>query len=518
MLTREIKDTLGKHFAKLDAAVMLVAKSSLSEHQSLLEELLSETASTHERVQYRLSEEVSDLPYFSIHRDDGPTGIAFCGLPTGHEFSSLVLAILHVDLKGQLPDEHIQQRIRSLKGERHFRTYISLSCSNCPLIVQAMNLIASLHPSISHTMVDGGMAEEEFQRLGSSSVPAVYDGSTLVHAGRATLAELLAKLEKHLGVVEREPVSFEQKAYDMVVVGGGPAGVSAAIYAARKGMKTAIVAEALGGQLNETQGIENFVSVIYTQGAQLAGQMVNHLREYPVDILEHRLVSSLSSVSDQSEKKILTLTSGEVVTATRVIIATGARWRELGVEGEKRYLGKGVAYCPHCDGPYFKGKDVIVVGGGNSGVEAAIDLSGMVKSVTLFEFCDELKADRVLVDVLKGRKNTSIMTSVALRTVEGDGKMVTGVRYLDRNSEEVKELKTSAVFVQIGLLPNSQFLKGSVDLSEHGEVVVDEKNRTSMKGVYATGDVTTIPYKQIIISMGDGAKAALAAFEDSILG
>ena len=365
------------------------------------------------------------------------------------------------------------------------------------------------------------MAEDLRDQLQVSSVPSVFYQDQLIHAGRATLNELLEVLEKHLGVVDHEqPKSTDEiQEFDLVVIGGGPSGISAAIYAARKGMNTAIITETLGGQLNETVGIENFISVIYTEGSQLAAQLTAHVREYPVKILEHRRLETISDLVAGSRPKRLQLSTGEVVHAQATVIATGARWRELGVAGEKDYLGKGVAYCPHCDGPYFKGKDVIVVGGGNSGVEAALDLSGMAQSVTVFEFQPELKADQVLIDILAARRNTKIITSVAIEAIQGDGSKVTHVRYRNPHNDQtqLQEYSTAAVFVQIGLVPNSQCVADLVDLSPYGEIIIDDKNRSSVAGIYATGDVTTIPYKQIIISMGEGAKAALAAFEDSLI-
>ena len=517
MLSDDIKKSLGTYFSKLTSTVQLVCHQSSSHQQQELEELLEATAGCHERVEFVRSFTSSEFPYFELHRNNSPVGISFTGIPTGHEFSSLVLAILNCDHAGQLPDKTTIARMKALKGPAHLKTYISLSCTNCPLIVQALNLVVSFHPDLSHEMVDGSVAEAERDRLKVASVPSVYLGDQMIHAGRATLNELLETLEKHLGTKGEVMTAGEPEEFDVVVVGGGPSGISSAIYAARKGLKTAILAESLGGQLNETVGIENFISVIYTEGAQLAAQLAAHVREYPVEILEHRRLESITTDPKDPAKKSLVLSTGETVSAQRVIIATGARWRELGVPGEKYYLGKGVAYCPHCDGPYFKGKDVIVVGGGNSGVEAALDLSGIVKSVTVFEFQPQLKADKVLIDVLAARENAQIITSAGIEEIHGDGSQVTHVTYKDRHTQSVKEYPTSAVFVQIGLIPNSQFLQDTVETTAHGEIVIDDKNRTSAPGIYATGDVTTIPYKQIIISMGEGAKTALAAYEDSLL-
>lgn len=520
MLTAEIQAKLTEYFARLTTQVQLKCWTSAAGQQGELEALLSATAACHENVTFERLASTSLQPYFEIHRNHQPTGIACTGVPTGHEFSSLVLAIMNCDGQGQLPDETIRRRIQSLRGEAHLRTFISLSCTNCPIIVQALNLIAALHPEISHEMVDGAVATQERDELEVSSVPSVYHEGKLIHAGRATMNELIELLTKHLGTTDAAVVApaVTPQQFDLVVVGGGPSGISAAIYGARKGLSTAIITETLGGQLNETVGIENFISIIYTEGSQLAAQLVEHVREYPVTILEHRRVKMMKSLEGARGQE-LRLSTGEVIHAGASIIATGARWRELGVKGEKAYLGKGVAYCPHCDGPYFKGKDVIVVGGGNSGVEAALDLAGIVRSVTLFEYQPELKADKVLVDVLKSRENTSIVTSAAVEEIMGDGSQVTSVRYRNPHEPEAtaKEQASAAVFVQIGLVPNSNFLAGFVDLSPYGEVIIDEKNRASVPGVYAAGDVSTIPYKQIIISMGEGAAAALAAYEDSLV-
>ena len=522
MLNSDIREQLSQHFAKLTSSIQLVVSKTSSPAGKELLSLLEDTASCHKLVSVKQSDESSEFPYFEVHKEHQNTGMCFLGVPTGHEFTSLILAVLNADRKGQLPDEATIQRIQALPSHLEFTTYISLSCTNCPLIVQAMNLMVALNPGWKHTMADGTYLKETMEKLDVHSVPSLYYGEKLIHAGRATFGELLDKLEQEFisestSSQEASQKPATHKKYDVIVVGGGPAGVSAAIYSARKGLKTAIVADALGGQLLETQGIENFISVLYTEGAKLAHNLTQHVREYPIDILEHRRVQEVQTdYKDHPGEKLLKLNTHETLAAPQVIIATGARWRELGVPGEKPYLGKGVAYCPHCDGPYFRGKDVIVVGGGNSGVEAAIDLSGIVKSVTLLEFQDQLKADQVLIDVLKGRSNTKIMTSVALKSVEGDGKAVTHVIYEDRTTGKEHPLETRAVFVQIGLIPNSQFVEQVVEQNNFGEIIVDEKNRTSAEGIYATGDVTTAPYKQIIISMGDGAKAALAAFEDSI--
>jgi alkyl hydroperoxide reductase subunit F len=382
-------------------------------------------------------------------------------------------------------------------------------------VVQALNQMALLHPSFKHEMIDGGYAQEQIEALGIQGVPSVVVADKLIHSGRITLLDLITKLESTFGVAESADKAFERNLghHDVVVIGGGPAGASAAIYSVRKGLKTVLLAEKFGGQVQETRGIENLISVPYTEGPQLAASLAKHVAAYPVQVLEHRKVKTIS----KDKPKKIELESGEFLTADAVIVATGAKWRELNIPGEKEYLGRGVAFCPHCDGPFYKGKKIAVIGGGNSGVEAAIDLAGIVKEVVLFEFNENLKADKILVDKLRSLKNVTVVTNARTQKVLGDGQKVNGLEYFDRKTEVVKTENLEGIFVQIGLLPNSQFLKDVVELSKFGEVIVDQKGHTSVPGIYAAGDVTTTPYKQIIISMGEGAKAALAAFEDRML-
>jgi alkyl hydroperoxide reductase subunit F len=437
--------------------------------------------------------------------------VSFRGVPGGHEFSSLVLALLNAAGQGKLPDERTRARARRLRGPAKIRTYVSLSCTNCPDVVQALNLIAILHPEIEHEMVDGGLFPEEVERLAIQGVPAVFVGDELVHSGKSTFLELLSTLEQKLGTLG--PVEAAVVDYDVVVVGGGPAGASAAIYSARKGLRTALVADRVGGQLKETLGIENMIGQKYTEGAKLAADLETHLGAYSVELLEHRRVVKL----ERGDKHELVLESGERVRGDAIVVATGAKWRELQVPGEREYIGRGVAFCPHCDGPFYAGKRVAVVGGGNSGVEAALDLSGIVAEVTLIEYDDELKADAVLVEKLRARPNVRVITQARTSAIRGDGSKVTALEYEDRASGTVRSLELDGVFVQIGLVPNSGFLDGVVERNARGEIVVDDKGRTSTPGIYAAGDVTTIPFKQIVIAMGEGAKVALSAFEDRTL-
>jgi alkyl hydroperoxide reductase subunit F len=514
MLDASLTAQLTTLLAPLQAELTLALSPSQHQKQGELRAMLDDVASTSPRVSVRESGPPSDVPAFQVLKDGTPTGVVFRGIPGGHEFSSLVLALLHADGRGKLPDEGIRARIRSLPGPLSLRTYVSLSCTNCPDVVQALNLVAILHGNVRHETVDGALAEAEVAHLGIQAVPTVMDGDDVFHVGRGSLGELLERLESRLGAPgpaaeEAAPAPAE---YDVVVVGGGPAGCSAAIYSARKGLKTALVAERVGGQVRETLGIENLVSVPHTEGHQLTADLERHLRQYPVDLLEHRKVISLQD----GARKEIRLKSGETLRASSVILAMGATWRELGVPGEKEYLGRGVAFCPHCDGPLFRGRKVAVVGGGNSGVEAALDLAGICAHVTVVEYQDALKADAVLVQRLGGLPNVTVVTGAKVTQVVGHETGVTGLRFQDRASGEPRELAVDGVFVQIGLVPNSSVVADLVERNAAGEIVVDVKGRTNVPGIFAAGDVTTVPYKQIIIAMGDGAKAALAAFEERV--
>lgn len=449
-------------------------------------------------------------PRFEIHVDGHQTGIGFEGIPGGHEFSSLVLAVMNSAGLGKLPDPGMTERIRAIKGPIDLRTFISLTCENCPDVIQSLNQIAIIHPHLTHTMVDGAVAKEEVERLNIQGVPAVFAGDSLISSGKAALLQLVERLESHFGSLPQKPVHSDLGEWDVAVIGGGPAGAAAAIYSARKGLKTAVICEKLGGQLQDTKGIENLISVPYTEGPELSQRMREHMEQYNIQILEHRRVEKVQP----GEKTEIRLASGEFLATDSLIVATGASWRRLNIPGEEEYIGSGVAFCPHCDGPFFKGKDIAVIGGGNSGVEAAIDLAGIAKSVTVLEFADELKADEVLQSKMYQTDNITVLKGVASKEVMGDGQKVQGLSYQDRKTGQVKNLEVDGIFVQIGLKPNGQFVEGIVETNQYGELVVDEKGRTSQEGIYAAGDVTNSPYKQIIISMGDGAKAALASFED----
>lgn len=516
MLDSQLKEQLRSVFAPIDQKIELVYQETAHEDQGKLLELLAEVASTHDRLSVRSSGKTSmqfQIPRFEIETVNGPTGIIFSGIPGGHEFSSLVLAILNAAGKGRFPEGTILSRIRALQGPVHVKTYISLSCENCPDVVQMLNQTALVcgDPAVfKHEMVDGAYAQDQIAALGIQGVPSVVIGSRLIHSGKVSFLDLLEKLEEELGTRSVATQAQDLGDFDVVVIGGGPAGASAAIYSARKGMKTALLAERMGGQVQDTRGIENLVSVLYTEGKELAARLRDHVASYPVKILEQRRVKSILRQGDWK----IEVEGGETLQARSIIVATGAKWRELGIPGEKDYIGRGVAFCPHCDGPFYRGKKVAVVGGGNSGVEAAIDLAGIVQEVVLFEFQDQLKADQVLVEKLKALPNTSIILGAKTEQILGDGQKVIGIEYQDRKTQQKLKLDLDGVFIQIGLLPNSGFLKGIVEMTRFGEIVTDEKGRTSAPKVYAAGDVTTTPYKQIIIAMGEGAKVALTAFED----
>lgn len=513
MLDQDLLAQLREVFSSLNSDIEFhVAQSGHADQEQLMD-MLRSISSTSPRLGVKTSYESSAYPKFKIFKNGKPAGITFSGIPGGHEFTSLILSILNTDGKGKFPEEAIKSRIRAIKGPIRLRTYISLTCENCPDVVQALNQMALIHDDFQHEMIDGLYVQEEIQSLGIQGVPSIVKDGKIINSGRIALLDLISKLEQTFGIKESgmDRIPQDLGLFDVVVIGGGPAGFSAAIYSARKGLKTAILSEKFGGQVQETKGIENLISVPYTEGPVLVQQLHKHEQEYPIKLLEHRRVSQ---VSNEEGTKTIQLEDGDSIRAESVIVATGAKWRSLNIPGEKEYLGRGVAFCPHCDGPFFKGKKVAVIGGGNSGVEAAIDLAGIVGEVVLFEFNDALKADQILVDRLKYLPNAQIITSAKTSEFIGNGEKVTALRYEDLKTSESKEVPIDGVFIQIGLLPSSQFLKGTVNLTQFGEVIVDTKGRTSVKGIYAAGDVTTTPYKQIIISMGEGAKAALASFED----
>ncbi len=514
MLDISLKKQVTEIFSGLEADYCFDIHIS-KQHDSYNEliSLLEDVASCSDKITIKQTE--SNGLVFHLIKNNEPTGISFRGIPTGHEFTSLLLAVLNSDGKGKnFPDEYISNRIKELKGPIKLTTYVSLTCTNCPDIVQALNMMTVLNPTISHEMVDGAINQQEVEALKLQGVPAVFADGQLLHVGRGELGELLTKLENIYGT-ERSAVETHTREYDVIVIGGGPAGSAAAIYSARKGLKVAVLAERVGGQVKETLGIENLISTPKTTGDELANNLKLHMEAYDIDILEHR---SVSSVEIADGEKIIRVSGGEVFKALALIIATGASWRRLNTPGESEYIGKGVAFCPHCDGPFYQGKHVAVVGGGNSGIEAAIDLAGICTKVTVFEFLDELKADKVLQEKARSLPNVEIILSAQTTEVIGNGEKVTGIKVKDRKTEKefIKEL--DGIFVQIGLTPNSGIFKEIVDTNRFGEIEVDTHCRTNIPGIYAAGDVTTTPYKQIIIAMGEGAKAALSAFDDRIRG
>lgn len=520
-LEATIKTQLQTYLGMLREPIELEASLDDSTGAKAMRELLEEIAGMSDKITLTEGQDVRK-PSFAVKRAathkeaNKAVGVRFAGIPMGHEFTSLVLALLHTGGHPmKLEPEKIEQ-IAALEGEFKFETYISLSCHNCPDVVQAMNMLAVINPNISHVMIDGALYQDEVKAREIMSVPTIYLNGQVFGAGRMALEEILVKIDT--GAAKREASKLNEKApYDVLVVGGGPAGASAAIYAARKGIRTGIVAERFGGQVMDTLGIENFISVKETEGPKLVMAFEEHVKSYHVDIMNLQRVIAITEPGNEGHKNHglieVKLDSGATLKSKTVILATGARWRELSVPGEKEYRGKGVAYCPHCDGPLFKGKPVAVVGGGNSGVEAAIDLAGVVAHVTLLQFDTELKADSVLQKKLRSLSNVTIVTSAQTTEITGDGGKVNGLTYTNIVTGESKHLQLDAVFVQIGLIPNTDWLKGALNLSKFGEIEINHHNATSLPGVFAAGDVTTTPYKQIIIAMGEGAKAALGAFD-----
>lgn len=510
MLEANISTQLKGYLANLQHEIVLASSLDNSAKSVELAELLNEIASMSSLVTLIQSDDSSErTPSFAVTRPGESASVRFAGLPLGHEFTSLVLALLHIGGHPMKLDDDMIAQVKAIEGEFHFETYISLSCQNCPDVVQALNMMSVLNSGISHVMIDGGLYPDEIETRQIMSVPTVYFNGEVFGQGRMTLPEIVAKLDSGADQKAAEKIN-KKNPFDVLIIGGGPAASAAAIYASRKGIRTGIVSERFGGQLNDTLAIENFISVQETEGPKLASAIEQQVKSYDVDIMELQRAKTMSSNGDQITVE---LENGASLQSQSVIISTGANWRELGIPGEEQYRGHGVAYCPHCDGPLYKGKDVAVVGGGNSGVEAAIDLAGLVNHVTLLEYADELKADAILQTKLATLSNVTVNTSAQSTEVLGDDSKVTGLVYIDRKSGDEKNIDLAGIFVQIGLLPNTDWLKGIVDLSEYGEVEVDDHARTSMEGVFAAGDVTTTPYKQITIAMGDGAKAALSAFD-----
>lgn len=509
MLDSNLQTQLKSYLENITQPIVLIASLDASDSSKEMADLLTQIAQlSPEKVSYSDQGEASRKPSFKIQRVDSDIAVEFAGLPLGHEFTSLVLALLQVGGHPIKMDEAVANQIRGLDGEYLFETYFSLSCQNCPDVVQALNAMAVLNPNIKHIAIDGALFQDEVNEREVMSVPAVFLNGEEFHYGRANAEELLAKLGA--GDSEEQIAALNAKdPYDVLIVGGGPAGAAAAIYAARKGVRTGVVAERFGGQVLDTMSIENYISISATDGPTFAASLESHVRDYDVDIMNVQRAEQLIPGKEIQ----LTLANGATLKSKSVILATGARWRELGVPGEAEYRNKGVAYCPHCDGPLYKGKDVAVVGGGNSGVEAAIDLAGVVNFVTLIEYGDSLRADEVLQRKLHSLPNVKVLKMAQSTEVVGDGAKVTGLRYKDRTSDETHEIALDGIFVQIGLVPNNEWLGDVVKRSQHGEIEIDQRGQTSIPGVFAAGDATTVPYKQIIIAAGQGATAALSAFD-----
>lgn len=502
-LDQDIKSQLEQYLQLLEGDIVLKVSAGSDDASAEMLSLVEELAGMSSRITVEKTQ-LSRTPSFSVNRVGEDTGVVFAGTPLGHEFTSLVLALLQVSGRAPKVEQSVIDQIKSIRGEYTFETYISLSCHNCPDVVQALNLMSVLNPGITHTMIDGAVFKEEVESKDIMSVPSVYLNGEFFESGRMTAEEILAKL----GTAPDASEFDNKEPFDVLVIGGGPSGASAAIYAARKGIRTGIVAERFGGQVNDTLGIENFISVKYTEGPQLVANIENQVKEYNIDVMKLQRAKRL----EKNDLIEIELENGAVLKSKTVIVSTGARWRNVGVPGEAEFKNKGVAYCPHCDGPLFTGKDVAVVGGGNSGIEAAIDLAGIVKHVTVLEFAPELKADAVLQDRLYSLPNVTVLKNVQTSEITGTDK-VDGISYIDRATGETKHVELQGVFVQIGLVPNTDWLADTVERTRMGEIVVDSHGATSVPGVFAAGDCTNSPYKQIIISMGSGATAALGAFD-----
>jgi alkyl hydroperoxide reductase subunit F len=503
ILDADIKAQLDQYLQLLENDILLKVSAGTDELSKDMLTLVDELATMSSKINVE-NTTLERTPSFSVNRIGEDTGVTFAGIPLGHEFTSLVLALLQVSGRAPKVDQKVIDQVKAIKGEYHFETYVSLSCHNCPDVVQALNVMSVLNPGITHTMIDGAAFKEEVESKNVMAVPTVLLNGEAFGSGRMSLEEILAKMGS-----TQDPSEFSDKdPFDVLVIGGGPSGASAAVYAARKGIRTGIVAERFGGQIMDTVGIENFISVKYTEGPKLAASLEEHVKEYAIDVMNLQRAKRL-------EKKDLIeveLESGAVLKSKAVILSTGARWRNVGVPGEAEFKNKGVAYCPHCDGPLFEGKDVAVIGGGNSGIEAAIDLAGIVKHVTVIEFAPELKADSVLQDRLNSLPNVTVIKNAQTKEITGTDK-VNGITYIDRATEEEHHVELQGVFVQIGLVPSTEWLGDTVERTRIGEIVVDKRGATSLPGVFAAGDCTDSAYKQIIISMGSGATAALGAFD-----
>ena len=520
MIDQNLLDAVKSYSENMTRPITFVLGSGEHSKRAELIDFLTKIAGTTDKINFDITANDDSLPSpisFKVvsHIDDvlTDTGIVFSGIPGGHEFTSLILAILQAGGHTLKLDEGIQKLIKRFNKPLQFQTYVSLSCHSCPEVVQALNQFALLNDDISNEMIDGALFQEQVEANNIQGVPAVFLNGKPFANGLIDTAKLIEKLQEQFPdlLAEADDNAEQLEQQDVTIIGAGPAGVAAAIYTARKGLKVTMVADRIGGQVKDTQDIENLISVPLTTGSELSANFEKHLHEYDITLKEHVSVKEISETEDENYR--IHLNTGETFETRSIILATGAQWRKLGVPGEDENVGKGVAYCAHCDGPFFKGKDISVIGGGNSGIEAALDLAGIVKHVTVLEFADDLKADQVLINKAKEKANIDIITSAATQEIKANDGKVTSIVYQDRSSSETKELDVSAVFVQIGLVPNTAFVKGFVDLNRFGEIEIDERCRTDRKGIFACGDVTTVPFKQINIAMGEGSKAALSAFE-----
>jgi alkyl hydroperoxide reductase subunit F len=516
MLDDTLKAQLGAYLERVSQPFEITASLSDDENsRDMLSLLQTIQGLRSDHITLKTDGQDARKPSFTLKRTDSDTSLRFAGLPLGHEFTSLVLALLWTGGHPPKVEPEVIDSIQALDGDFNFEVFMSLSCHNCPDVVQALSLMAILNPKVKTTVIEGGAFQDEVEKREIMAVPMVFLNGQVFASGRMTVEEIVAKLDT--GAAAKDAAKLSAKApYDVLIIGGGPAGAAAAVYAARKGIRTGIAAERFGGQVNDTMGIENYISVLETDGPKLAAALEAHARAYDVDIMNLQRAEALVPAAQAGGLIEVKLANGGVLQSKTVILSTGARWRNVNVPGEAEYRNKGVAYCPHCDGPLVKGKRTAVIGGGNSGVEAAIDLAGIVAHVTLIEFADQLKADAVLVNKLKSLPNVSIHTNAQTTEITGADGKVNGLKYKDRATQVEHLVPLEGVFVQIGLVPNTEFLRGTVELSKFGEIIIDAKGATNVPGVFAAGDATTVPYKQIVIAAGDGAKAALSAFDHLI--
>ncbi|MDN3652944.1 alkyl hydroperoxide reductase subunit F [Thalassotalea ponticola] len=515
MLSQEILTTLKSYTADMAKPVTLVLQTGEHAKRDELVQFLNQLCSVSDNLHLKQADISLRSPLsFVVEVDGALNGIIFSGIPGGHEFNSLVLAILQSSGSAIKLDNNIKSMLEKIDDELHFEVFVSLSCHNCPDVVQALNQFALVNEKINSEMIDGGEFQDIIAERNIQGVPSVYLNGELFANGKIDTAQLIDKLVQRYSYIAQQQSTEQLPLQDVTVIGSGPAGVAAAIYAARKGLNVTVVGDRFGGQVKDTVDIENLISVSKTTGNQLAANLQAHLNDYQITLKEHVRVDKIETPVDAASKdKTLYLSSGEVINSKTVIIATGAKWRQLGVPGEQENIGSGVAYCPHCDGPFFKGKNVAVVGGGNSGIEAALDLAGMVNHVTVLEFMEDFKADQVLLDKAQQHPKINLISNAKTEQITAAGGKVNAIEYTDRVSNETRRVDVAGVFVQIGLVPNSDFLQNAVECTPYGEVIIDEKCQTSTPGIYAAGDVSTVPYKQIVIAMGEGSKAALSAFE-----